>query len=91
MVNPTWYLDEFAHAGPEHLDDAVRTIQAWLAVASTRPRFARSPEELETHLRDEYSTFSWLLEPMLTQAGFAIQARTSASKIYADYVCVKEG
>src|SRR5215216_6051133 len=22
MANPAWYLDEFAHAGPEHLDEA---------------------------------------------------------------------
>ncbi len=46
--------------------------------------------ELETHLRDEYSTFTWLFEPMLVQAGFEVREATySESRIYADYVCVR--
>jgi ubiquinone/menaquinone biosynthesis C-methylase UbiE len=73
----------------DSLDEVDRTIEAWLAGASTRPGVGWSRAELETHLRDEFSTFSWLLEPMLTQAGFMIQANNSVSKIYADYVCVK--
>jgi ubiquinone/menaquinone biosynthesis C-methylase UbiE len=73
----------------DSLEEIDRTIEAWLAGASTRPGVGWSREELETHLRDEFSTFSWLLEPMLEQAGFAIEARNSVSKIYADYICVK--
>jgi SAM-dependent methyltransferase len=73
----------------DSLDEVDRTIEAWLAGASTQPGVGWSRPELETHLRDEFSTFSWLLEPMLAQAGFTIQVNNSASKIYADYVCVK--
>jgi ubiquinone/menaquinone biosynthesis C-methylase UbiE len=72
------------------LGAAVPTIEAWLAGASTQPGVGWSRAELETHLREEYSTFSWLLEPMLAQAGFAIeQVEYSDSRIFADYVCVK--
>src|SRR5215469_8257313 len=36
-------------------------IEAWLAQAPSRPEEGWTREELETHLRTEYSTFSWLL------------------------------
>ncbi len=34
-----------------------------------------SRAELAEHLRDEHSTFVWLLEPMLTRCGFVIETR----------------
>ena len=43
--------------------------------------------ELEEHVRDEPSTFSWLLEPMITRAGFVIEhADHDADGIFASYV-----
>jgi RNA polymerase primary sigma factor len=43
-------------------------------------------EELEAHLREEHSTFTWLLEPMLERAGFEIVgASFSASRVFAAY------
>jgi SAM-dependent methyltransferase len=72
------------------LGAAHRTIDHWLAGASNQPGIGWSRAELETHLREEYSTFSWLLEPMMDQAGFEIQqAEYADSQIFADYVCVK--
>lgn len=69
---------------------AVATIKAWLAGASTRLGIGWARAELETHLREEYSTFSCLLEAMMERAGFAIQqVEYSDSRIFADYVCVK--
>jgi ubiquinone/menaquinone biosynthesis C-methylase UbiE len=63
-------------------------IEGWLAQAASRPEDGWTCEELETHLRTEYSTFTWLLEPMLTHAGFDIQqVEYSGSGIYAAYVC----
>jgi hypothetical protein len=42
---------------------------------------------LEEHVRDEFSTFSWLLEPMIQRCGFAIeQAVYSEDGIFATYV-----
>jgi SAM-dependent methyltransferase len=76
------YSFEPREAGP--------VIEDWLARAVERPEDGWTRQELETHVRDEYSTFSWLLEPMLERAGFAIQeASYRPSRTYAAYTCVK--
>jgi hypothetical protein len=65
-------------------------IEAWLRSAVDRPEDGSTREELETHLRDEYSTFTWLLEPMIERAGLEIAvADDRAAGVYANYVCVK--
>jgi SAM-dependent methyltransferase len=65
-------------------------VAAWLAGASDRPGVGWSRAELETHLRDEHSTFTWLFEPMLVQAGFEIREATySDSRVFAEYTCVR--
>lgn len=74
------------------LAEAEETIEAWLGGASTIPGVGWSRAELDVHLKTEHSTFSWLLEPMLAQAGFAIaRAEFSDNRVIADYVCVKPG
>jgi hypothetical protein len=41
-----------------------------------------------THLREEYSTFTWLIEPMLAETGFEIvNSWCSDSQVYAWYDC----
>jgi SAM-dependent methyltransferase len=71
--------------------DAVQRVEAWLAAAPTDPARGWTRPELEAHLRDEHSTYTWLLEPMLERAGFAIVGREEAeSGIFAAYTCRKE-
>ncbi len=79
------------------LRNVERAIEAWLAGAAERAhdddagQIGWTRAELEEHLRDEYSTFSWLLEPMLQRAGFEInEARYSPSGVYTTYVCIKQ-
>jgi hypothetical protein len=55
---------------------AAERIEAWCStaaasVASLDREWVRA--ELEEHVRDEHSTFTWLLEPMLERAGFDIE------------------
>lgn len=72
---------------PAETDDV---IEAWLGGAAERSADGWTRVELEVHLREEYSTFTWLLEPMLERTGFEIQrAEYSESGIFAAYVCVK--
>jgi hypothetical protein len=41
-------------------------------------------------VRDEHSTFTWLLEPMIEHAGFdVIDASYSNSGLPAEYLCAK--
>jgi len=76
----------FAFDPPE----AERFIRDWLNSGRGRPDEGWTRAEFEEHLRDEHSTFNWLLEPMLERAGFDVkEADYGSRRIYAHYVCVK--
>ena len=65
-----------------------RAIERWLAEAPETPAGGWTRAELETHLRAEFSTFTWLMELMLERCGFSIrEAHYSDSGIFADYLC----
>lgn len=71
-------------------DETIATIEAWLAGARENPEDGWTRAELETHVREEHSTFSWLHEPLLERAGFEIrEAAYRPSNTYAVYTCVK--
>lgn len=83
-----FYLRDIAFSfGPE---EAERVIESWLADAPERPESGFTASDLAKHVREEYSTYTWLLEPMLAQAGFQIQnAEFSANRVFAAYTCTK--
>jgi SAM-dependent methyltransferase len=67
--------------------DAERRIEAWCATAGDSVDGEWSRAELEEHVRDEHSTFTWILEPIITRSGFAIEAAEhSDDGIFAKYV-----
>jgi ubiquinone/menaquinone biosynthesis C-methylase UbiE len=81
--------DLFLSCDLDELDDVVG---AWLAKAPVRPEQGWTRAELETHLREEHTTFTWLFEPMLAQAGFQVQEFTySESRTHASYTCTLAG
>ena len=62
-------------------------IEAWCASGGEEVEGEWSRAELEEHVRDEHSTFTWLLEPMIERAGFEIaKAERSADEIFAKYL-----
>ena len=69
--------------------EAQERIEQWCA---TLPTEAASDDDwvradLEEHVRDEHSTFTWLLEPMMERSGFRIeQASYTPDGIFAEYV-----
>lgn len=71
--------------------EAEACLERWISqMASDGVEDGWTRAELEEHVRDEHSTFTWLLEPMLEKAGFAIeQAEYSADRVFARYRCVK--
>jgi len=72
------------------LSEVHPVVEAWLAGAAQTPGYGWTRAELETHLREEHSTFTWLFEPMLVQAGFEVRDATySDSRIFAEYTCVR--
>jgi SAM-dependent methyltransferase len=73
---------------PAEAEDRLEQWIADFAQESVEGGWTRA--ELEEHFRDEHSTFTWLLEPMIEKAGFAIeQADYSDDAIFAHYRCVK--
>src|SRR5207248_3204352 len=66
--------------------DADRRIEEWLAGAAPTSAEGWTRTELETHVRDEHSTFAWLHEALLEHAGFEIVERDVRGGIYATYV-----
>jgi SAM-dependent methyltransferase len=65
-------------------------FEPWLANAPTRPEQGWTRAELAEHIRGEYSTYSWLLEPLIERAGFAIKdVAVTANRSFAAYTCVK--
>lgn len=68
--------------------DEEAVFEAWFATARQRPEEGWTRRELEEHVRQEYSTFSWLLEPILERAGFEIlESNSRQSKTYSAYLC----
>lgn len=46
-------------------------------------------KEVETHIRDEFSTFSWVMEEMLNKAGFTIEKVNTPDGMQTEYFCRK--
>ena len=70
------------------LDGSDKAIQGWMDGAVEDPAQGWTASEYSTHLREEFSTFTWLLEAMLEQTGFEIlESWFSESGIYAEYEC----
>jgi ubiquinone/menaquinone biosynthesis C-methylase UbiE len=69
--------------------EATDRFEQWCASlpvdAATDGEWVRA--DVEEHVRDEHSTFTWLLEPMIERAGFRIERAThSPDGFFADYV-----
>jgi ubiquinone/menaquinone biosynthesis C-methylase UbiE len=69
--------------------EAGQTIEAVLGhYTATDPEDGWTRAELVEHVRDEHSTFTWLLEPMIERAGLEIvDADYSEDQMAARYVC----
>lgn len=47
-------------------------------------------EETKIHIKEEYSTFDWIMESLLTKAGFTIDKINYFNGFLATYVCTKK-
>ncbi|MFC4588932.1 class I SAM-dependent methyltransferase [Sphaerisporangium corydalis] len=69
--------------------EADEILDAWLDGAADDQAGGYTREDYAEHLRTEHSTFRWLLEPMLTAAGFEIVDTHFRGSIYGAYTCRK--
>ena len=72
-------------------DAAGEIFGAWFAGAAENPAEGYTAADYAEHVRTEYSTYRWLLEPLIETAGFEITDVTFRGRTYGDYTCVKTG
>lgn len=66
-------------------------INAWIERVAKPQGEGWTTQDFETHVREEYTTFGWIIEQMLTQAGFEVEIADYPTSEYAEYVCRKRG
>ena len=69
--------------------EAGAILDDWLDDAVHDPSRGYTREDYAEHLRTEFSTFRWLLEPMLAAAGFTIVTADFEGSIYGAYTCIR--
>ena len=91
MLKPlgVFHLKDLVYSFPK--EEADKYFKAWLDAAPTDPKEGYTREDLEIHIKTEFSTYSDKLEAMLDQAGFVIREFDhSANKIFSVYTCIKK-
>jgi len=67
--------------------EAEHRLNEWCATIGDDVEDGWTRADIEEHIRDEHSTFTWLLEPMLQRSGFQIEdVSYSPDGIFAKYV-----
>ena len=69
--------------------EAEAVLGAWLDDAAGDPARGYTRDDFAEHLRTEFSTFRWLLEPMLAAAGFRVVTAEFGGRIYGAYTCIR--
>jgi putative AdoMet-dependent methyltransferase len=69
--------------------DYETSINAWIDEVAKPGGEGFTREQFEMHVREEYSTYAWIIEGMLERAGFEILEQNHFSPTYADYLCIK--
>jgi ubiquinone/menaquinone biosynthesis C-methylase UbiE len=68
--------------------DCLENIANWIAQAKNSGNL-ELVEDIETHVREEYSTFTWILENLLIKSGFKIDNADYYEGVLAKYLCTK--
>jgi putative AdoMet-dependent methyltransferase len=83
-----FYLYDIVFRGSD--PDIGGQIDGWIHSMKERVG-AEFAAEVETHIRDEHSTFDWIMEGLLTRAGFRIDLAEYGSGFGAAYLCTNAG
>ncbi len=68
-------------------DGSERDVEAWADFNTKNHDFAR--DSVVTHMRDEYSTFGWVMERMLTDVGFQLVSADYHAPLHGTYLLRK--
>jgi 2-polyprenyl-3-methyl-5-hydroxy-6-metoxy-1,4-benzoquinol methylase len=68
-------------------DGSERSVEQWADFNTKNHDFAR--DSIVTHMRDEYSTFGWVMERMLTEIGFILLSADYHAPMHGTYLLRK--
>ena len=68
-------------------DGSERDVEAWAEFNIKNHDFAR--DSVVSHMRDEYSTFGWVMERMLTEVGFTLVSADYHAPLRGTYLLQK--
>ena len=72
------------------VDDYESRLNQW--AKSTAERIGTAfAAEVKTHVREEYSTFDWIMEGLLERAGFVIEKADYRNDFMVVYLCTRRG
>jgi len=71
-------------------DEYEQRLNEWVEAVSSDRGNSFSRTDFEQHIRNEYSTFSWILEGLLQRTGFLIVEQNYLAPTYAEYLCQKD-
>lgn len=69
--------------------DAAERLQHWVDTAGRPAGEGFTREDFETHIREEFSTYAWVLEGMLDRAGFDVVSQDFPSPTHGEFCCVR--
>jgi len=80
-----FYLRDIVFVGMP--DGSERSVEQWADFNTKNHDFAR--DSVVTHMRDEYSTFGWVMERMLTEIGFTLVSADYHAPLHGTYLLQK--
>jgi 2-polyprenyl-3-methyl-5-hydroxy-6-metoxy-1,4-benzoquinol methylase len=88
MLRPGGQLMLFDIVFPSGTDNLNDTIDTWInSMASVVD--ARMAEEAIIHVRNEFSSYDWIMEGIITRSGFDISSKDYSNWVQATYVCTR--
>jgi putative AdoMet-dependent methyltransferase len=86
-VNGVFYLRDAIFSFPPA--DYEASINDWIRQVAKPAGEGWTAQDFEMHVREEHSTYGWIIEGMLTRAGFKILEANYNTPTYAEYLCLK--
>ncbi|WP_445633136.1 Methyltransferase type 11 [Nostoc sp. DSM 114161] len=65
------------------------SIDEWIKQVAKPEGQGWTTQDFEMHVREEHSTFTWIVEEMLTRSGLKILEVTYLTPVYTEYLCMK--
>src|SRR5437868_1183910 len=84
-VKPGWRVADIVFVSMP--DGSERDVEQWADFNIKNHGFERA--SVVTHMRDEYSTFGWVIERMLTEAGFTLVSADYHAPLHGTYLLRK--